>query len=142
MSAKSLYIKNIKKCYSEDLIKYIFWKYFLGEVDRVDFVPITLSDETEDDTYQQAFIYANLDRGWSKDMIESIENKEFYELNFTTYEQSNGDVNESWKMYDNLCLIPYANTTKNIHQLHNENILLKQKIAELEQQLEEVKKLL
>ena len=138
---KSLHIKSVKKTYSKELIKYILWKNFLGSTDRVDFVPIINSDGTEDETHQQAFIYAREDFNWDKNMIETIENKEFYELKFTNSEQKNGGViNESWKIFNNLHPIPYANTIKNIHQLHNENITLKEKITKLEEQLEEAKK--
>lgn len=48
--AKSLNVPRINKYYTEDRIKFIFWKFGVGKVDRVDFEPI-------DNTFQQAFIY-------------------------------------------------------------------------------------
>jgi len=44
MSFESLTIERIKRCYTEDIIINIFWKYFLGKVYRVDFEPIVYHD--------------------------------------------------------------------------------------------------
>ena len=49
MSVDSLYIPAVKKTCSEEFIKYVFWKHFLGKVTRIDFVPIIQSIDCNDD---------------------------------------------------------------------------------------------
>jgi hypothetical protein len=121
-----LHIPSIKKSYSVELIKDIFWKHFLGKVDRVDFVPIQ-----EDKIYHQVFIYKEERDRWSEDLIKEIEEKTYYELNFTPCDQER-EKTDCWKIQKSDQVIPYANTNLNIHQLYHENALLKSKIAELE----------
>ena len=126
MSFKSLTIERIKKIYTEDIIINIFWKYFLGKVYRVDFVPI----ETETE-YQTATIYRDEKCEWSEEIIKSINetgNFVFYHINF------NGS-NDCWTMKKCSNPIPRATTTRNIHQLDHENSELKARIAELEKEL-------
>jgi hypothetical protein len=48
--SKSLHVAKINKYYTEDMIKFLFWKFGVGKVDRVDF-------ESIDNTFQEAFIY-------------------------------------------------------------------------------------
>ena len=131
----------IRKSYSENYVKYILWKNFLGRVDRVDFVPIQITDEIEDDVFQQAFIYKLDCLEWDKKMVETIQKEEYYVLDFTPYEQ-NIDVKDRWPIYNNLCPIPYANTTQNIHQLFQNNLDLKEKTVELEKEILELKGLI
>lgn len=121
-----LHIPSIKKSYSVELIKDIFWRHFLGKVDRVDFVPIQ-----EDKIYHQVFIYKEERDKWSTDLIKEIEEKTYYELHFTPCDQER-EKTDCWKIQKSDQVIPYANTNLNIHQLYHENALLKSKIAELE----------
>ena len=121
-----LHIPSIKKSYSVELIKDIFWRHFLGKVDRVDFVPIQ-----EDKIYHQVFIYKEERDKCSTDLIKEIEEKTYYELHFTPCDQER-EKTDCWKIQKSDQVIPYANTNLNIHQLYHENALLKSKIAELE----------
>ena len=132
MSFNSLTIQRIKRCYTEDIIINIFWKYFLGKVYRVDFDPI----ETETE-YQTATIYRDEKFEWSEEIIKSINQTG----NFVLYHTNFDRTNECWTMYKNTNPIPRATTTRNIHQLDHENIALKARIAKLEKELLEVKKL-
>jgi hypothetical protein len=132
MSFNSLTIERIKKCYTEDIIINIFWKYFLGKVYRVDFEPIETSSE-----YQTATIYRDEKCEWSEEIIKSINETG----NFVLYHTNFDNTNDCWTMYKNTNPIPRATTTRNIHQLDHENIALKARIAKLEKELLEVKKL-
>jgi len=131
----------IRKSYSENYVKYILWKNFLGRVDRVDFVPIQITDEIEDDVFQQAFIYKLDCLEWDKKMVEAIQKEEYYVLDFTPYEQHR-DVKDCWSIYNNLYPIPYADTTLNIHQLFQNNLDLNEKTIELEREILKLKSLI
>jgi hypothetical protein len=139
-----LHIPVMKKTYSAELIKNIFWRHFLGNIDRVDFVPIVRSIDCNDDLIQedkifhQAFIYKEERENWSADLMREIEEKTYYELNFTPCEQEK-DKPDCWKIQKSTITIPYANTKLNIHQLNHENVLLKAKLAEFEKELLELK---
>ena len=126
MSFKSLTIQRIKKCYTEDVIINIFWKYFLGKVYRVDFEPTETSSE-----YQIATIYRDEKCEWSEEIIKSINETG----NFVLYHTNFDNTNDCWTMYKNANPIPRATTTRNIHQLDHENKALKDRIAELEKEL-------
>lgn len=126
MSFKSLTIQRIKRCYTEDIIINIFWKYFLGKVYRVDFVPI----ETETE-YQTATIYRDEKCEWSEEIIKSINETGNFVLYYTNFD----NTNECWTMEKCPNPIPRATTTRNIHQLDHENSALKARIAELEKEL-------
>jgi hypothetical protein len=128
----------IRKSYSENYVKYILWKNFIGRVDRVDFVPIKITDEIEDEIFQQAFIYKLDCLEWDKKMVETIKEEEYYVLDFTPYEQHR-DVKDFWRIYNNVYPIPYADTTLNIHQLFQNNLDLKEKTLELEKEILELK---
>ncbi len=126
MSFNSLTIERIKISYTEDIIKNIFWKYFLGKVYRVDFEPIETDSE-----YQTATIYRDEKYEWSVEIIKSINETGNFILYHTNFDGSN----DCWTMYKNANPIPSATTTINIHQLQHENKSLKARIAELEKEL-------
>jgi hypothetical protein len=126
MSFNSLTIQRIKRCYTEDIIINIFWKYFLGKVYRVDFEPIETDSE-----YQTATIYKDEKYEWSVEIIKSINETGNFVLYHTNFDGSN----DCWTMYKNANSIPRATTTRNIHQLQHENNALKARIAELEKEL-------
>ncbi len=126
MSFNSLTIERIKISYTEDIIKNIFWKYFLGKVYRVDFEPIETDSE-----YQTATIYRDEKYEWSVEIIKSINETGNFILYHTNFDGSN----DCWTMYKNANPIPSATTTRNIHQLQHENKALKARIAELEKEL-------
>ena len=126
MSFKSLTIQRIKKCYTEDVIINIFWKYFLGKVYRVDFEPIETSSE-----YQTATIYRDEKCEWSEEIIKSINQTG----NFILYHINFDGSNDCWTMKKTINPIPRATTSRNIHQLDHENSVLKARIAELEKEL-------
>jgi len=126
MSFNSLTIERIKISYTEDIIKNIFWKYFLGKVYRVDFEPIETDSE-----YQTATIYRDEKYEWSVEIIKSINETGNFILYHTNFDGSN----DCWTMYKNANPIPSATTTRNIHQLQHENNALKARIAELEKEL-------
>jgi hypothetical protein len=133
MSFKSLTIERIKISYTEDIIKNIFWKYFLGKVYRVDFEPIETDSE-----YQTATIYRDEKYEWSVEIIKSINETDNFILYHTNFDGSN----DCWTMKKCANPIPMATTTRNIHQLDHENSVLndencslKARIAELEKKL-------
>ena len=133
MSFKSLTIERIKKCYTEDVIINIFWKYFLGKVYRVDFEPIETDSE-----YQTATIYRDEKYEWSVEIIKSINETDNFVLYHTNFDGSN----DCWTMKKCANPIPMATSTRNIHQLEHENSVLndencslKARIAELEKKL-------
>jgi hypothetical protein len=126
MSFNSLTIERIKRCYTEDIIINIFWKYFLGKVYRVDFEPI----ETETE-YQTATIYRDEKFEWSEEITKSINETG----NFVLYHTNFDNTNDCWTMKKCSNPIPRATTTRNIHQLDHENSELKTRIAELEKEL-------
>ena len=45
----SLYIPSVKISYTEDNIKYIFNKFGLGQIKRIDFVPIIKTNKDNDE---------------------------------------------------------------------------------------------
>ena len=133
MSFKSLTIERIKISYTEDIIKNIFWKYFLGKVYRVDFEPIETDSE-----YQTATIYRDEKYEWSVEIIKSINETDNFILYHTNFDGSN----DCWTMKKCANPIPMATSTRNIHQLEHENSVLndencslKARIAELEKKL-------
>ena len=140
MSFNSLTIERIKKCYTEDIIINIFWKYFLGKVYRVDFEPIVYHDVpgTWDFEYQKATIYKDEKCEWSDEIIKSINKTGNFVLYYTNFD----GTNECWTMEKNLNPIPRATTQGNIHQLHHNNRLLNAIITELKEENTKLKEAL
>jgi|LakMenEpi03Aug12_release.lakeMendotaPanAssembly.Ray.scaffolds.fasta_scaffold374114_2 hypothetical protein len=95
-----LHILVIKKTYSAELIKDIFWRHLLCKVDRVVFVPIIRSIDCNDDLIQedkifhQVFIYSD---SWSANLMREIQEKTYYELKFIPCEQ-NKEKTECWRI--------------------------------------------
>ena len=146
---KSLCVPRMNKIYTEEKIIYIFWKFCVGKVDRVDFEPI-IDKETgvEDAKFQKAFIYmSNEIKKWNFEQLHYNEKEGSYTLypyrvphtkyanNINTNNNEKDNDNDSMVLNNNPSPIPYANTTMNIHQLHHKNLLLEQKIQQLEGQI-------
>ena len=140
MSIECLSIERIRRCYTEDMIINIFWKYNMGKVYRVDFETIVYDDVpgTWDFEYQTAIIYKDEATDWDNPIIKSINqtgNFVFYHTNF------NG-TNECWTMKKYLKPIPKATTTANIHQLQHNTHVLKVIIDELKKENKNLKEAL
>ena len=57
-SSMSIYIPRLSNLYTENDVKYTFRLLNIGEVNRVDFVAITLKDSNEiNDKFQSAFVH-------------------------------------------------------------------------------------
>ena len=92
-SKASLYIPSIKISYSDDRIKYIFNKFGLGQIKRVDFVPIMKTNKDNDEVvacnkFKQAFLYIDPreDIVWNSKIVEAIEEGKAYKLYINKYE--------------------------------------------------------
>ena len=146
---KSLCVPRMNKIYTEEKIIYIFWKFCIGKVDRVDFEPI-INEETgqEDSKFQKAFIYmSNEINSWNFEQLQYNEKEGSYTLypyrvpykiyanNINTNSSENDNDNDNMMLNKNPSPIPYANTTMNVHQLHHKNVLLEKKIQDLEQKI-------
>ncbi len=140
MSIECLSIKKIRRCYTEDMIINIFWKYNMGKVYRVDFEIIVYDDVpgTWDFEYQSAFIYKDEATEWDNTIIKSINESGcfvFYHTNFD-------GTNECWTMKKHSNPIPKATTHGNIHQLQHNNSILNTIIAELKEENTKLKEAL
>jgi len=151
----SLYIPTINKKYSADYISYLFWKSFIGNVDRVDFVPIMKqpkdpkNEPFEDANFWQAFIYVRPNTTWSQIVSDVIEKDGSYKLYPNQHPhpdpRNQGNPKEYWVILKNKNPVPYAQTHLNIHQLAHNNSLLETKVSEMEAEMlrmtEEIEKL-
>ena len=151
----SLYIPTINKKYSADYISYLFWKSFIGNVDRVDFVPIMKqpkdpkNEPFEDANFWQAFIYVRPNTTWSQIVSDVIEKDGSYKLYPNKHPhpdpRNQGNPKEYWVILKNKNPVPYAQTHLNIHQLAHNNSLLETKVSEMEAEMlrmtEEIEKL-
>lgn len=139
MSANySLYIPTINKKYTVEVIINTFWKLFIGNVDRIDFVPIIKTrndEEVEDPNFRQAFIYIRPGANWGEFVTDAIEKSGSFRL-FPHQETQN---KEYWLLLKNKNPVPYATTTLNVHQLVHNNSLLETKVAEMEQEMLKMK---
>ena len=134
---QSLHIRKIRRSYTEDMIINIFWKYGLGKIYRVDFETIVYDETgTWDFEYQNAYLYIAEGHQWDTEVIKSMTEKH----HFILYHTNNTGKEECWTMYNNPKPIPKANTMLNIHQLFNDNKILKGIIAELKRENDELKK--
>lgn len=138
----SLYIPTINKKYSAEVIINIFWKCFMGNVDRIDFVsimkqPKDLKKEPfEDPNFWQAFIYVRPRTSWASFVTDSIENTGSYR--FYPYPEKQGAPSEYWLILKNKNPVPYAQTHLNVHQLAHNNSLLETKVSEMETKVSEM----
>ena len=144
---KSLYVPRINKFYDKDSIKNIFWKFNIGKVDRIDFVPIINVDSgIEDTTFQQAFIYmAESCSSWNFDLIQHNKKAGSYSLfpyrvpykkyNNNDNNDNNDNNNDCLSLYNNKIPIPYSITNLNVHQLSHNNSILEEKIIKLEKEI-------
>ena len=144
----SLYIPTINKKYSADIIINIFWKFFMGIVERVDFVPIMKqpkdpkNEPFEDPNFWQAFIYVRPGTKWSSIVSDVIENTGSYKFYPNQHPhpdpEKQGNTKEYWVILKNKNPVPYAQTHLNIHQLAHNNSLLETKVSEMETKASEV----
>jgi len=137
----SLYIPTLKVSYDANKLIYIFRKFNLGKVDRVDFVPIMNNVEgkaepEEDKRFKQAFIYIESYSQWHPDIIRTIKEDKpykFYPSNFQNNDSS------YWLLLKNKKPVPFASTPLNIHQLAHNNELLETKVSEMEEEMLKMK---
>jgi hypothetical protein len=144
-SKVSLYIPSVKISYTEDNIKYIFNKFGLGQIKRIDFVPIMKTNKDNDEVvacnkFKQAFLYINPREEivWDSKLVNAIEENRAYKLYINHYECYK-DQKEYWLILKNKSPVPYATTELNIHQLAHNNLLLEARILELEEELKKLK---
>ena len=141
----SLYIPTINKKYCADYISYLLWKSFIGNVDRVDFVPIMKqpkdpkNEPFEDANFWQAFIYVRPNTTWSSIVSDAIEKDGSYKLYPNKHPhpdpRNQGNPKEYWVILKNNNPVPYAKTHLNIHQLAHNNSLLETKFSEMEAEM-------
>jgi len=141
----SLYIPTINKKYTSDRIGYLFWQFCIGNVDRVDFVPIMKqpkdpkNEPFEDANFRQAFIYIRPGTKWSSIVNDAIEKDGSYRFfpNQSPHPdpRNQGNPKEYWVILKNKSPVPYAQTHLNIHQLAHNNSLLETKVSEMETEM-------
>jgi hypothetical protein len=152
----SLYIPTLNKKYSAEIIINIFWKFFIGNVDRIDFVPIMKQPKDpkkepfEDSNFWQAFIYVRPNTTWAKIVMDAIDTNgsyRFYPNQKTAYTHFSSpsecstnqpNPNEYWVILKNNNPVPYTQTHLNVHQLAHNNTLLEAKASELEAKASEM----
>jgi len=132
----SLYIPTINKKYSAAVITNIFWQVFMGNVDRIDFVPIMKQPKDpkkepfEDANFWQAFIYVRPRTKWATFVTDAIERDGSYR--FYPNPESLSAPREYWLILRNKSPVPYAQTHLNVHLLAHNNSLLETKVSEME----------
>lgn len=141
----SLYIPTLNKQYSADYITYIFWKFGIGNIDRLDFVSIMKPSKEEgvepieDPKFWQVFIYIRPNTEWSTFISHSVDENGSYRFYPHMLPHSNmayqTNPNEYWVILKNKAPVPYAKTHLNIHQLAHNNSLLEAKVAEMEKEI-------
>lgn len=145
----SLYIPTIHKKYTAEMIINIFWKFFMGNVDRIDFVTImkqpkdATKEPVEDPNFWQAFIYVRPMTTWATVVTDAIDNTGSYKFfpNQHAHPDPNkqGNPKEYWIILKNNNPVPYSETHLNIHQLAHNNSLLETKFAEMEAEMLKMK---
>ena len=138
----SLYIPTIHKKYSAEMLINIFWQFFMGNVDRIDFVPIMKQPKDpkkepfEDANFWQAFIYVRPRTAWGSFVTDAIEKDGSYR--FYPNPDKQGSPKEFWLILKNKSPVPYAQTHLNVHQLAHNNSLLETKVSEMEAKASEM----
>lgn len=145
----SLYIPTIHKKYSAEIIINIFWQFFMGNVDRIDFVTImkqpkdATKEPVEDPNFWQAFIYVRPRTTWATFVTDAIDNTGSYKFypNQRAHPdpEKQGSTKEYWIILKNKTPVPYAQTHLNVHQLAHNNSLLETKYAEMEAEMLKMK---
>jgi hypothetical protein len=144
----SLYIPTINKKYSAEIIINMFWKFFMGNVDRIDFVPIMKQSKDpkkepfEDSNFWQAFIYVRPRTTWASNVTDAIEKYGSYKFYPNQHPHPDPSqqpkLNEYWVILKNKNPVPYAQTHLNVHQLAHNNTLLETKVSEMEAKASEM----
>jgi regulator of replication initiation timing len=144
----SLYIPTINKKYSAEMIINMFWQFFMGNVDRIDFVPImkqpkdTSKEPIEDPNFWQAFLYVRPRTTWATFVTDAIDNAGSYKFypnqNPHPDPEKQGSPKEYWIILKNKTPVPYAQTHLNVHQLAHNNSLLETKVSEMETKFAEM----
>lgn len=146
MSAQiSLYIPTLKVSCDADRLIYVFWKFNLGKIDRVDFVPIMISvkgktELEEDRRFKKAFIYLDSKSTWHPDIIKAVEEEKPYKF-YPNREENIQELRDDsyWLLLKNKTPVPYATTTLNVHQLAHNNSLLEAKVSDMEEEILKMK---
>ena len=146
-SGYSLYIPRLNKKYSGDYIVNLFWKCYMGNIDRIDFVPIVVNkndeEPVEDATFWQAFIYVRPGTKWGAFMTKEIDSNGSFRFYPNQLQNANptqpGNPKEYWIVLKNKTPIPYAQTHLNIHQLVNNNSLMEQEMLKMKEEIDQLK---
>jgi hypothetical protein len=88
-------------------------------------------EEVEDPNFRQAFIYIRPGTNWGTFVTDSIEKNSSYRL----FPNQETHSSEYWLLLKNKNPVPYATTTLNVHQLVHNNSLLETKVAEMEEEM-------
>ena len=141
----SLYIPTLKVSCDVERIIYIFWKFNLGKIDRVDFVPIMIpvkgkTEPQEDRRFKKAFIYLDAKSSWHPDIIKAVEEEKPYKFYPNRDEHFENFRDDSyWLLLKNKSPVPYTTTTLNVHQLAHNNTLLETKVSDMEEEILKMK---
>jgi len=141
----SLYIPTLKVSCDVERIIYIFWKFNLGKIDRVDFVPIMIpvkgkTEPQEDRRFKKAFIYLDVKSSWHPDIITAVEAEKPYKFYPNRDEHFESLRDDSyWLLLKNKSPVPYTTTTLNVHQLAHNNTLLEAKVSDMEAEILKMK---
>jgi regulator of replication initiation timing len=122
----------------------MFWKFFMGNIDRIDFVPIMKQSKDpnkepfEDTNFWQAFIYVRPGTNWASIVTDAIESNGSYkffpnqETAYAHFSVQQPNPKEYWVILKNNNPVPYAQTHLNVHQLAHNNSLLETKVSDME----------
>ena len=141
----SLYIPTLKVSCDANRLIYVFWKFGLGKIDRVDFVPIMIpvigkTELEEDRRFKKAFIYLDVQSSWHPDIIKAVEEEKPYKFYPNRDEHFESLRDDSyWLLLKNKSPVPYTTTSLNVHQLAHNNTLLEAKVSDMEAEILKMK---
>ena len=134
-STTSIYIPRLSILYTENDVKYTFKLLNIGEVNRVDFVAITLKDSNEtNNNFQSAFVH--FDFLYDTAIAQEITNSVYHNLQLKLWL----DNNVFWWILKNNNPIP--ETKLNIHQLAENMRLLEEKVKQQEELIEKLQNII
>jgi hypothetical protein len=134
-SSMSIYIPRLSNLYTENDVKYTFRLLNIGEVNRVDFVAITLKDSNEiNDSFQSAFVH--FDFLYDTAIAQEITNSVYHNLQLKLWV----DNKVFWWILNNNNPIP--ETKLNIHQLAENMRLLEEKVKQQEELIEKLQNII
>jgi hypothetical protein len=127
MTSSSIYIPRLSNLYTENDVKYTFRLLSIGEVNRVDFVPIHNHKNSNEinENFQSAFVHFDFfyDTSIAQDAQNYLYNSIAFKLHL--------DDHNFWWILNNKNPIP--ETKLNIHQLAENMRLLEEKVKQQEE---------